>query len=260
MKKVRSSAIPTPAMVVACIALLVSLSGTAVALPGKSQLDKNDFPVGVVRSAAIRNKGIASADLKDGIIVPSKLAVGSVYGGALQTGAVTNPKLGTGAVTNSKLGSNSVTSTKVADNAIGASEITQSGVGGSEIASNAVQADEIAANGVGSSELASNAVGSGKIAGGAVTSGELGGFTVRNDASPTNIANGGTGVSSVSCDTGEVAMGGGATWDDETTAGLAISSQRYLVSSGRPTGIEVRGFNNSGNPRTLSAQVSCLAP
>ena len=259
MSRLRRSAVPTPAMVVACVALLASLSGTAIALPGKNQLDKNDFPVGVVRSAAIRNGGIATADLKDGIIIPSKLAVGSVYTGALQTGAVTNPKVGTGAVTNSKLGSNAVTSAKIADNAVGTSEITSNGVGGSEIASNAVQADEIAANGVGSSELANNAVSGGKIAGGAVTSDKLGAFNVRTDTSPTSINTGDSGVSSVSCSAGEVALGGGATWDDET-GDVQLVSQRYLVSGGRPTGIEVRGRVIAGGPRSLTAQVSCLAP
>jgi hypothetical protein len=259
MSRLRRSAVPTPAMVIACIALLASLSGTAIALPGSSRLDKNDFPVGVVRSAAIRNGGIATADLKDGIIIPSKLAVGSVYTGALQTGAVTNPKVGTGAVTNSKLGSNAVTSAKIADNAVGASEITSNGVGGSEIASNAVQGDEIANGSVGNADLANNAVSDGKIAGGAVTSDELGGFNLRTDASPANIGNNASDVSAANCNAGEVAYGGGATWDDET-GDVRIVSQKYLISGGRPTGIEVRGRNQSGAGRTLTAQVLCLAP
>lgn len=258
MPKLRPS-IPGPAMVVACIALLASLSGTAIALPGKNKLDKNDFPTGVVRSAAIRNKGIATADLKDGIIIPSKLAPGSVFAGALQTGAVSDAKLASSAVTSSKLGGNSVISSKIADNAVGASEITSSAVGGSEIASNAVQTDEIAANGVGGSDIANNAVTGGKIAGGSVTSDELGGLNVRTDGSPASIANNGTDVSAASCSANEVAFGGGATWDDET-GDVRIVSQRYLVSGGRPTGIEVRGRNVSGATRALTAQVLCLAP
>jgi hypothetical protein len=245
----RRSPLPTPAMVVACIALLASLSGTAVALPGKKVLDKNDFPTGVVRSAAIRNKGIATADLKDGIIIPSKLAVGSVYTNALQTGAVSNPKLGNGVVTNSKLGGNAVTSSKLADNSVGASEI----------AGGAVRGSEIAANAVGGSEIANNAVTGAEIAGGAVTSGELGGFATRTDGSPASIGTGATGVSSITCAAGEVAFGGGATWDDET-GDVRIVSERYLTAAGRPAGYEVRGRNESGAARALTAQVVCLAP
>jgi hypothetical protein len=258
MSKLRLS-IPTPAMIVACIALLASLSGTAIALPGKKTLDSNDFPTGVVRSSAIRNKGIATADLKDGIITVNKVAPQGIATFALANNAVTNPKLGTGAVTNSKLGGNAVTSSKIADSSVGTSEIGANGVGGSEIATNAVAADEIATNGVGSAEIANDAVGGGEIANGAVTSGELGGFNVRTDGSPASIANNASDVSSISCSAGEVAFGGGATWDDET-GDVQLVSQRYLVSGGRPTGYEVRGRNASGATRALTAQVSCLAP
>jgi hypothetical protein len=259
MSKFRRS-IPTPAMVVACIALLASLSGTAVALPGKNKLDKNDFPVGVVRSAAIRNGGIASADLKEGIVVPSKVAPGAIATGALQTGAVTNPKLGGNAVTSSKIADNSVGTSEIVGNGVGGSEIADNAVGTSEIATNGVGGAEIAANAVTSDEIANDAVGGGELADGAVTSGELGGLTVRTDGSPASVpATNGSDVSSVSCSGGEVALGGGATWDDET-ADVQIVSQRYLTTNGRPTGYEVRGRNNSASARALTAQVSCLAP
>jgi hypothetical protein len=152
-------------------------------------------------------------------------------------------------VTNSKLGGNAVTSSKIADNSVGTSEITSNGVGGSEIASNAVGADEIAANGVGGSEIAN----------GAITSGELGGFNVRTDGSPASVGAGASGVSSITCAAGEVALGGGATWDDET-GDVRIVSQRYLVSGGKPAGYEVRGWNATAASRNLTAQVSCLAP
>jgi hypothetical protein len=46
---------PSPAMAVAFVALLAALSGTAVALPGKNKVDKND-----IRKNAVRGKAIAS--------------------------------------------------------------------------------------------------------------------------------------------------------------------------------------------------------
>jgi hypothetical protein len=66
---------PSPAMAVAFVALLAALSGTAVALPGKNTVDKNDIRKNAVRGKNIvknavtgkkvKNSSLAGADVKD---------------------------------------------------------------------------------------------------------------------------------------------------------------------------------------------------
>ena len=55
---------PSPAMTVAFLALLLGLSGTAIALPGKNKVDSGDIKNNTVRSADIRNGTIVSKDIK----------------------------------------------------------------------------------------------------------------------------------------------------------------------------------------------------
>ena len=75
---------PSPALLVAVIALVAALAGSAVALPGKNQVDKNDIKKGAVTKKALKK--------------------GAVTKKAIKAGAVTEAKLGDGAVTAAKIG------------------------------------------------------------------------------------------------------------------------------------------------------------
>jgi hypothetical protein len=81
---------PSPAMGVAFVALVLAVSGTAVALPGKNTVDSGDLK---------RN---------------------SVKGPDIARGAVTNTKLRNGAVSTAKLRNNAVTGAKVNEGSLGA--------------------------------------------------------------------------------------------------------------------------------------------
>ena len=59
---------PSPAMAVAFVALLAALSGTAIALPGKNSVDKNDIRKGAVRSKAIAKNAVTGAKVRNGSI------------------------------------------------------------------------------------------------------------------------------------------------------------------------------------------------
>lgn len=95
---------PSPAAVIAVVALVFALSGVAVALPGKNSVVSKDIKKNAVTAAKIKN------------------------------GAVTEPKLGDGAVGTSKLGSDAVTGAKV-------NEATLGKVPSAETATKAVTAD-----------------------------------------------------------------------------------------------------------------------
>jgi hypothetical protein len=85
---------PSPALVVACLALLVSLGGTSIAavsaLPGNSvgtvQLKNNAVTApkikdGQVRSAEIANSTITTADVKNGSLLRADFGAGQVPAG-----------------------------------------------------------------------------------------------------------------------------------------------------------------------------------
>jgi hypothetical protein len=87
---------PSPAMLVACVALFVALGGTsyaAIKLPansvGTQQLKKN-----AVIGVKVKDGSLTGAKLADGSVAGSKLTDGSVGGADLAAGAVTPDKLG----------------------------------------------------------------------------------------------------------------------------------------------------------------------
>ena len=83
---------PTPAFLLAFVALLVALGGVATALPGKNSVDKNDIKKNAVSSSDIKKQAVKSSDLKND----------GVKGKDLKDEAVKTDKLGDGSVTSSK--------------------------------------------------------------------------------------------------------------------------------------------------------------
>ena len=62
---------PSPALLVAVIALVAALAGSATALPGKNNVDKNDIKKNAVKSKAVKNGQIKSVDIADGGVAPA---------------------------------------------------------------------------------------------------------------------------------------------------------------------------------------------
>lgn len=140
-----SNARPSPAMVVALIALFVAVGGTAIALPGTNRVNSGD----------VKNETLRTQDLKDGAAVQSS----DVIDESLLTEDIANNTLqsddyGDGTVGSDDLGFNSVNGSAIQSNAVGSSEITTDAVGGTEIDNDGVAAADIAAGAVGSVELA----------------------------------------------------------------------------------------------------------
>jgi hypothetical protein len=59
---------PSPALIVAVIALVAALAGPAIGLPGKNNVDKNDLKKNVVKSKSIKPNAVKSKHVKDGQI------------------------------------------------------------------------------------------------------------------------------------------------------------------------------------------------
>jgi predicted RecA/RadA family phage recombinase len=83
-----SSVRPTPALIVAMIALVAAMSGAAVALPGKNSVKKND-----IKNGAVTGKKIAEGVVKSKHIKGNRLKDGAVGSKQLKDDAVTSAKV-----------------------------------------------------------------------------------------------------------------------------------------------------------------------
>lgn len=217
---------PSPAMIVACVALLVALGGTSVA--AVSQLARNS-----VGTPQIRNN------------------------------AVTTPKLRNGAVTTPKLRNRSVTLSKLAPNARIPGPAGPAGPAGPpgppgppvDLADGAITTAKLAAGAVTTAKIADAAVTAAKIATGAVTASKLS-IAVRQ--SSASVASGATASLSAPCATGEAGVGGGAFFTGAFNATQA-SNTHIVNSSPMPSGgWTVLAYNGSGSTRTLFVRALCV--
>lgn len=80
--------LPSPAMLVATIALVLAISGAAVALPGKNKVDKNDIQKNAVGSKQINNGKVKSKDLKDNGIKGKDVKDGALGGDKIADGTL----------------------------------------------------------------------------------------------------------------------------------------------------------------------------
>jgi hypothetical protein len=89
---------PSPAMGVAFLALILAVSGTAVALPGRNLITSDDIKRGAVKNPDIGRGAVSTSKLRNGAVSTSKL----------RNGAVSTAKLGNNAVTGAKINESSL--------------------------------------------------------------------------------------------------------------------------------------------------------
>jgi hypothetical protein len=122
---------PSPALLVAVTALVVAMSGAAVALPGKSTVSTNDIrpgaitkkliAKGAVGSAQIVGKSIKGNRLKDGAVKAKQLADEAVTTKKIEDGAVTAKQIADGTITSKQVAGEGLTSKNLSDYAVIAS-------------------------------------------------------------------------------------------------------------------------------------------
>jgi hypothetical protein len=195
---------PSPAMVVACVALLVALGGTSVAAVNK--LGRN--------------------------------TVGPLQ---LRNGAVTNPKLRNNAVTSAKVANRSLLRSDFAPGQLPAGPTGPQGPAGP--------------------------TGPAGPAGPAGAGGTIKAVTVRTQtvSIPDTTDNNqvyGTGEIQALCNSGELAISGGAGWSD-SNSGLELFLGRLRPvtnSSNQVIGFLGSGLNDSGQASTFSVYSLCYTP
>jgi hypothetical protein len=167
---------PSPALVIACVALFAALSGSAMAAKF------------AVRSAQIVDGTVRTVDLRDN--------------------AVSSPKIADATVSAGDLGTDSVGSDEIAKDAVDTDEIAKDAVKADEIAPEAVASSEVANQSLTQDDLGPNSVGSSELQAGAVRASELG--PIIQVSNSTGIAaNSANGVS-VQCPAGTTVISGGA--------------------------------------------------
>jgi hypothetical protein len=212
---------PSPALIIACVALFAALTGSAIA----AGLQKDS-----VRSSHIVNGTVRTVDLRDNAVNAPKIAADAVGAEEIAENAVSSPEVAPDSLTAGDLAPASVTSSEVADQSLTANDLGPDSVGASEIQTDAVGAAELAAN--------------------AVNATEFGTVTLRTSA-PQAIGNTNNGSVSVNCAAGEQVLSGGG---QPGNFGVEMTSSR---PSGNGWLYQAR--NNSGAASTITAFALCLA-
>ncbi|HET8863381.1 MAG TPA: hypothetical protein VFM94_09040 [Solirubrobacterales bacterium] len=167
---------PSPALVISCVALFLTLAGTAFAAPRF-----------LVRSAQIVDATVRTVDLRDN--------------------AVSSPKIADATVTVDDLGTDSVGSDEIAKDAVKSDEIADNAVASAEVAPDSLTAGDLAANSVGGSEVADGSLTQADLGINSVAASELGTTTVRTKSEP--IAAGANGSIAIACPGNEQVLSGG---------------------------------------------------
>jgi hypothetical protein len=125
---------PSPALVIACIALFAALTGSAIAAGvGKD----------TVRSPQIVDGTIRTVDLRDNSVAAGKIAPDAVDTTEIAENGVDSSDVAPETLTSADLGTASVTSPEVADQSLTANDLGPDSVGSSELQASSVRASEL---------------------------------------------------------------------------------------------------------------------
>jgi hypothetical protein len=142
---------PSPATLIALLALFVALGGPARAA---RLLDGHDIRAGSVGSRQIHDRSLRARDLSRGAIRTLRATpAGSVGDAQLADGAVTTRALAPASVLSGTIRDRAVTAADLAPSAVTAEKLADDSIGQAEIRNNAVGAPEIADQSVGSGEV-----------------------------------------------------------------------------------------------------------
>lgn len=181
---------------------------------------------------------IGTSELENGAVTKKKLHRNAVVPGKIRNGAVVRKKLRNGAVNGPKIAADAVTGEKVVESSLGK-------VPSAASADNADTAASVGPDGVDTAALK----------GGAVTAPKLAATVVHSET--LELAAESTDFESVSCQSGERMLSGGAIWNGSFN--LATAEKLHLVySAPSGNGWITRAYNGTGEPRNIVIRVVCL--
>lgn len=107
---------PSPAMVVALLALFVALGGVSYAV---ATIDSSDIVNGSIRGRDVKNKSLTGDDVKDRSIKGGKIASNTVDSRNLQTGSVRSADVNNGAIGSVDVNNDSLTGVDINESTLG---------------------------------------------------------------------------------------------------------------------------------------------
>ena len=159
---------PSPAMGVALIALIVAMSGTTYAAVriGTKQIKNN-----AVTSEKIRNGHVRNVDLARNSVNTAKIVAAAVTGLQIRDASVGNADLGNDSVTGSRIRGGAVGNSDLANDAVTSSKLRGGAVGNSDLADNSIGASKVADGSLLAADIKDGEVveGNGRIVATAVT-------------------------------------------------------------------------------------------
>jgi hypothetical protein len=200
---------PSPAMIVAMLALFVALGGVGLAA---SQLPKNS-----VGAKQIKTNGVRSAEIKDGAVGSADTADESLTGGDLQDGSVGGEDVQNGSLGGDDLG----------DESVGTVDILDGSLTGDDVQDESLTGDDVQDDSLGSSDvqgLAGDDVQSQTFLGGTVT--------VQFEQAASDLPSGQSASISVFCPAEQTAIGGGIRGDATNSELTKVTNTRPAISSG----------------------------
>jgi hypothetical protein len=109
---------PTPALIVAMIALVAAMSGAAIALPGKGTVSTNDIKNGAITKKLIAKGAVGSKQIIGKSIKGNRIKDGGVKAKQLADATITDKKIADATITEKKLADGTITGQKVANDGL----------------------------------------------------------------------------------------------------------------------------------------------
>lgn len=228
---------PSPALVIACVALFAALSGSAMA--AKSAIRSAQIVDGTVRTVDLRDNAVNSPKIANSTVSADDLGTDSVGSDEIAKDAVNPDEIAKDAVKTDEIADNAVTSAEVAPDSLTAGDLAATSVGSSEVADESLTQADLGVNSVGELEVAANAI----------SADELTAVTLRSNSD--TLAAGQNGAVAVSCQGNEqIISGGGASVFGVEMTSNAPSGNGWFYSAS----------NKTAATRTITVYALCLAP
>jgi hypothetical protein len=145
---------PSPAMAVAMAALVLGMTGAAIALPGKGTVSTNDIKKGAIKGkliapGAIKGKSIAkgavgSQQIKGKSIKGNRIKDGGIKAKQIADATITAKKIEDGTITGKQVAANGLSSANIVDlKAVGPAKLAATDGAGADAARNAAPKAEL---------------------------------------------------------------------------------------------------------------------
>ncbi len=165
---------PSPALLVACLALFVALGGPAQAA---KLVSGSTIRANTITSKQVKEKSLSVTDLSTASQASlRRTAAGSVAASELRDGGVGRADLAADAVDAGKVLDGSIGALDLAASSVFADELAPNAVGGAAVITEGVGSRALAPNSVGAEEVGSGAVGAAEVADGTLGAADLGRF------------------------------------------------------------------------------------